>query len=128
MLKQNRLKQKMQDSGGETLIEVLVSILIGALAVFLLFGAVIVSVNLDRKARAADEALKKSIEKAENRTEEAGNSVVPAGKNFIKVTLKNSTESENIENITFYGDEQALSYKLNESAPDAGGSGGAGGG
>lgn len=115
-MKQNKLKQKWQDSGGETLVEVLVSILIGALAVFLLFGAVVVSVNLDRKARAADKALKECIMGAENRTKEAAETG--------KIKISNVTCGITKENIpvTFYGDKGVLSYKLN-STP-AGGEGG----
>lgn len=123
-MKQNKLKQKWQDSGGETLVEVLVSILIGALAVFLLFGAVVVSVNLDRKARAADKALKESIMGAENRTNEAEETVVPTS----KIIIKNGSGSSASVNVIFYGDERALSYKLNSPPAESTPAGGEGGG
>lgn len=50
------MNRKLHDSRGETLVEVLASILISALSVALLFGGVMASAQMDRTAARADAA------------------------------------------------------------------------
>ena len=48
------MSEKLRNSRGETLVEVLASVLICALSVMLLFGAVMASGRIDLQAQAAD--------------------------------------------------------------------------
>lgn len=45
----------LQDNRGETLVEVLASVVVATLSISLLFGCIMVSTQMDAKARAADE-------------------------------------------------------------------------
>lgn len=112
------MKRKLKNNRGETLIEVLASILIGALAVALLFTAVMASVNMDRTAQKLDYDINKvkfneALSKAEGQddaTDKADTSIVPAG---TKVTVKNPDVAGPAEiEVNFYGGEGALSYAL----------------
>ena len=49
--------KKLGDRRGETLVEVLASILIAALSVTLLFGCIMASSNMDREAKGLDQKL-----------------------------------------------------------------------
>ena len=117
------MRKKLRDARGETLVEVLASVLIGALSVALLFTAVMASVNMDRNAQKTDEAFYGNFNKAEgqapaaevtpNVPDENGKIIVPSG---TKVTVDN-TDSTVIAtptpvDVDFYGGEGALSYKL----------------
>lgn len=113
------MKRKLKNNRGETLIEVLASILIGALAVALLFTAVMASISMDRTAKKLDydvDVYNKALSDAEkhettiNGVYIDGTIVVPAD---TKVTVKNPdvVDPANIE-VNFYGGEGALSYAL----------------
>lgn len=105
------MRRKLSDVRGETLVEVLASILIGSLSVALLFSMVMASGNMDRGAKEADEAFMESLNAAEGRTSVPA---VPAG---AKVTVGNkdsTVTSDTAEpHVTFYGGEGAVSYALN---------------
>lgn len=109
------MKGKWKDNRGETLVEVLASILIGSLSVALLFSMVMASGNMDRSAKAADEMFNASLGKAEDQTaaSEADEAIVPAGAK-VKVTYIPPIGSETSEEVavTFYGGKGALSYAL----------------
>lgn len=105
------LKTKLRSQRGETLVEVLASILIASLSVAMLLGGVTVSVNLGRQADTSDEYFYETLTAAENRqipvTEDINASPV------IKLTEGGTT----IElPIKVYGGEGLYSYAL-----DAGG-------
>lgn len=110
------MKGKWKDSRGETLVEVLASILIGSLSVALLFSMVMASGNMDQSAKEADKIFNESLNAAEGRTE-ADSSLIPAG---AKVTVENTnpfiTEEAELP-VTFYGGRGALSYALPEETP-----------
>lgn len=57
--------KKLRDSRGETLVEVLASILIASLSVALLFGCVMASSNMDRDAKKLDKEHYKALTAAE---------------------------------------------------------------
>lgn len=59
---------KLRDDRGETLVEVLASILIASLSVALLFGCVMASANIDRQAQELDEDHYAGLSAAEART------------------------------------------------------------
>lgn len=102
------MKRKWKDSRGETLVEVLASILIGTLSAALLFSTVLASVNIGRTAKAADEVFGTSLKAAERQTDVTGN-------NVIKIAVKGPNdvttgEKEVIAN--FYGGKEAWSFAL----------------
>lgn len=110
------MKRKLKNTRGETLVEALASILIGALSVALLFTAVMASVNMDRTAKKADEDFNAALGMAEMQepgTEINGSAIVPSG---ARVTVENTdpsiTGTANPE-VNFYGGDGAISYALN---------------
>ena len=109
------MKRKRKDNRGETLVEVLASILIGSLSVALLFSMVMASGNMDRGAETVDGAFNESLKKAEEQTDPVVDpALVPAG---AKVTVANAAISKDLP-VTFYGGEGALSYALpKETSP-----------
>lgn len=62
-----RLRAKLKSQRGETLVELMASILISTLSVGLLLGAVAVSANLNRQAENADETFYGALTAAESR-------------------------------------------------------------
>ena len=101
------MARKLNDNRGETLVEVLASILIAALSVALLFTAVMASVNMDKTAKAADKALSDSLNAAEGQG--TGDVyTVPSGAN---VTISGNSATATPP-VIFYGGEGALSYAL----------------
>ncbi len=63
------MDRKLHDSRGETLVEVLASILISALSVALLFGGIMASVRMDKTAAEADEVHYAMLSAAETQEE-----------------------------------------------------------
>lgn len=104
------MKRKLKSTQGETLVEVLAAILIGALSVALLFSAVMASVNMDRTARETDSKYKQVLDAAEGQTTEFVPLVPPAADR--KVTVANGSSEAKVD-VTFYGGDGALSYALN---------------
>lgn len=105
------MKGKWKDNRGETLVEVLSSILIGSLSVALLFGMAMASGSMDQSAKEADKVFNESLSKAEEQTDtsEADADIVPAG---AKVTVKADTAADAELTVVFYGGQGALSYAL----------------
>ena len=97
--------KKLKDARGETLIETLASILIGALSVALLFAAVMASVHMGRTTKAVDEAFYENFSKAEQQS--GSGESVPNN----KITVRNGTITEQIP-VTFYGGGSVWSYAL----------------
>lgn len=103
------MKRKLKSNRGETLVEVLASILIGALSVALLFTAVMASVNMDRTAKETDSKYKEVLAAAEGRTAEFDPFAPAATDKTVKVA--NGSSVANVP-VTFYGGDGALSYAL----------------
>lgn len=108
------MKKKLKEVRGETLVEVLVSILIGALSISMLFGAVMASGTMDKATREKDETFYKNLDKAEARTEDPDPTHNPPSGLKVKVENTDSTITAVTAEIpvTFYGGEGALSYAL----------------
>jgi len=104
------MKNKLKDAQGETLVEVLASILICALSVALLFGSVMVSANIDRQAQELDSQYYSDLTKAERQYGVATtiNSDYYETKGVI-VKESGASGSKTI-NVLFYGTERLLSY------------------
>lgn len=107
------MKQKWKDNGGETLVEVLASILIVTLSIALLFSTILASISIDRKARAAEKVFNTSLEKAEEQTTE-----VTVIDNKVKIETKKLdgtlvTPPDKAEvSVNFYGGKGAWSFVL----------------
>lgn len=96
--------RKLKDHRGETLVEMLASILIAALAVALLFTCCMASVQMGGQARAADERYYENLSAAEARTEAKG-----AG----KVKVEGNGNSVEVQ-IQLYGGDGMYSYQWGE--------------
>jgi len=102
------MKKKLRDDRGETLVEILASILICALSVTLLFGSVMTSSSLDLQTQDMDQQYYEALTKAERQ----GNADVPSGVSVpttVTVVAKGEAGGRQLD-IKFYGTEQLLSY------------------
>lgn len=107
------MKRKLKSSGGETLVELLASILIASLSVVLVFGAVMASATMDRQAQDLDKNYYNVLSMAERQADEDKVSM-PAGPAVPQVNITNiDTGSFRSLSVTFYGGEGAVSYVLN---------------
>lgn len=102
------MREKLRSARGETLVEILCAILIGALSVALLFSTVMVSIRMDRSAEEADKSFITDLSKAEGRTVETTGG---------KVTVWNTADPDVEINkakpsVIFYGGDNAISYVL----------------
>lgn len=104
--------RKLNDTRGETLVEMLASILIAALAVALLFTCCMASVEMGRESRAADEKYYEALSAAESQ-------VAPLGDVTARVEVKGEGEPSPIvtPEIYLYGGEEMYSYQWKEAAP-----------
>ena len=129
--------EKLRNSRGETLVEVLVSVLVCALSITLLAGAVTASANIDLRAQAADTEYYTALSKAErqSRTPAGGSSEADTynslpGETKVSVTSGGGgsveIEPDATSKLYFYGTERLLSYAIDkpEPAPDPGTGGG----
>lgn len=98
--------RKLKDSRGETLVEMLASILIAALAVALLFTCCMASVQMGGQARAADERYYGNLSAAEARTEAKGAGKVKVEGNSNRVEVQ----------IQLYGGDGMYSYQWEKGA------------
>lgn len=131
------MREKLRNSRGETLVEVLVSVLVCALSITLLAGAVTASANIDLRAQAADTEYYTALSKAErqSRTLAGGSSEADTynslpGETKVSVTSGGGgsveIEPDATSKLYFYGTERLLSYAIDkpEPAPDPGTGGG----
>ena len=131
------MREKLRNSRGETLVEVLVSVLVCALSITLLAGAVTASANIDLRAQAADTEYYTALSKAErqSRTPAGGYSEADTynslpGETKVSVTSGGGgsveIEPDATSKLYFYGTERLLSYAIDkpEPAPDPGTGGG----
>ena len=105
------MRRKWNDRRGETLVEVLASILIGFLSVTLLFSMIMASGRMDQSAEEADRTFVESLNKAESRTP-ADAALLPPDP---KVTVENKdapTAGKAEPPVVFYGGRGALAYGL----------------
>lgn len=110
------LKKKLRSQRGETLVEVLASVLIASLSVALLIGGVTVSVNLGRQADGADAAFYEILTKAEK--QEAPVTAGIASDPSLRVAENGTPHSKDIP-VQVYGGEGLYAY-----AREAAGGGG----
>ena len=105
------MRRKWNDARGETLVEVLASILICSLSVALLFNMVMASGNMDRSAKKVEEDFSESLNLAEAQTAPADSALIPPG---VTVEVQNSGEPSSAKElpVVFYGGRGALSYAL----------------
>ena len=96
--------RKLKDHRGETLVEMLASILIAALAVALLFTCCMASVQMGGQARAADKRYYENLSAAEGRTGTGENG---------KVKVEGNGGSVEVE-IQLYGGDGMYSYQWGE--------------
>lgn len=128
------MREKLRNSRGETLVEVLASVLICALSITLLMGAVTASTNIDLRAQSADAEYYAALSKAERQSKtpsasasgapeadtyeslpgETNVSVTSSGGGSVKIAPGGGSR------LYFYGTERLLSYAIDkpEPAPD----------
>lgn len=109
------MARKLHDNRGETLVEMLASILIAALAVALLFTCCMASVEMGRETWEADKNYYEALSKAEEQkaplmTDADGNPLTAV------VKVESSSVSETVE-INLYGGEEMYSYQWKGAAP-----------
>ena len=100
------LKAKLRSQRGETLVEVLASILVAALSVAMLLGGVAVSANLARQADKTDQHFYEALTAAETRQTPVTDGAAAPG-----VTLTQGGTSVTIP-VQVYGGEGLYSYAL----------------
>lgn len=130
------MRQKLQSSQGETLVEVLASILICALSVALLFGAVMASTHIDRTAQITDRQYYQALTKAERQSKSVSGPsgtetdvYTPSSGVGLTVTVKSADGEitlKEADSLHFYGAKDLLSYAIDPPPPETGG--GTGGG
>ena len=131
------MSEKLRNSRGETLVEVLASVLVCALSIALLAGAVAASANIDLQAQSADAEYYDALSRAErqSRIPAGGASEADAYNNLpgeTKVSVTSGSggsveiEPGGTSELYFYGTERLLSYAIDkpEPAPDPGTGGG----
>nr|WP_325212806.1 hypothetical protein [uncultured Oscillibacter sp.] len=121
------MREKLRDARGETLVEVLASVLICALSITLLFGAVMASGNIDLMAQKADEEYYGALSKAERQDPDNPAEDVSG----IAVQVEETTPLDPGEaappfkpdplrlDCTFYGTKRLFSYATAEELPPA---------
>lgn len=97
--------KKLKDRRGETLVEVLASILIASVSVALLFGCVMASSHMDRRAGETDGDHYAALTAAETRS----GSPVSEGVKVKIVNIGNNGEGE--LTVDIYGGAGTYSYK-----------------
>lgn len=114
------MREKLRNSRGETLVEVLASVLICALAITLLVGAVTVSANINRQAQEADSEYYKALSRAEAQKERLETLLGVDVSSGLKISVVNNQTNPNrtLINVCFYGSDRLLSYA---AAPETGG-------
>jgi len=107
------VKRKLKSSRGETLVELLASILIASLSVVLVFGSIMASAVMDRQAQELDEDYYEALSMAE-RQSGADKLTLPAG-TVSRVTVSNANIATSPffpVPVIFYGGKGAVSYVL----------------
>lgn len=100
--------KKLRNNRGETLIEVLASVLVAALSVALLFGCVMAASTIDGDAQKRDEAHYNALSAADAYTTAPDATPVPGNVTITREGVPNVTPAIAIE---IYGGEGMYSYK-----------------
>ena len=106
------LKRKLRSQQGETLVELLASILIASLSVAMLLGGVAVSANLSRQADTSDKYFYETLTAAETRQTPVTESIRPFP--VVQLTEVGTTTIELPINV--YGGEGLYSYALDTAS------------
>ena len=104
----NKCKQKIQKQKGETLVESLVSILIGALSIAMLVSSILASAKMNASNREADERFNSDLLRAEAALEETGYEATE-----VTVKINFNTLTDETKKVTLYGGEDGtfVSYE-----------------
>lgn len=102
-MRRTSLSRKLQSARGETLVEVLASIVIGALSIALLFGCVMASWEMDRGTARTDQDYYAGLSAAEM---QGG---TPIGNGSVKIT---GNSLDGTVNVSIYGGAGMYSYRL----------------
>jgi Na+-transporting NADH:ubiquinone oxidoreductase subunit NqrC len=115
-----KIKAKLADSRGESLPEMLASILIGSLSVSLLVGGVMVSSNINQKAASADDKFYEALSIAEEKKTDVSDADSVVEKKLV--ISENDQQKATIE-INVYGGDTLYSYRKKdlkkEGTPDS---------
>lgn len=108
------MREKLNNARGETLVEVLACVLICALSITLLVGAVTVSANIDGRAQKTDGEYYAALSRAEAQNE-AEHLETLFGRDVssgLKITVENLGTDPNRRGVTvyFYGSEKLFSF------------------
>ena len=95
------VKGKLSQSRGETLVEVLASVVIATLSIALLFGGIMASSTIDRSARISDKSFYQGLSGAEE--------AKPGTGEDWKATVSRESASRELD-VKRYGGEGAYSY------------------
>lgn len=119
------MREKLQNSRGETLVEVLAAVVVCSLSITLLLGAVSASTNIDLRAQSADTDYYTALSRAERQSTGDIPDSLPAD---LSVTVKNETTGQTAEipnktDLNFYGTGRLLSYALPPRPDGTGGFG-----
>lgn len=125
------MREKLRTSRGETLVEVLASVLVCSLSIMLLLGAVTASTDIDLQAQNADGEYYAALTKAERQSkvklppdDESDISPDVVG---AKVTVVNGdgktaeipAVEDDKDGLHFYGTDRLLSYAVDKPEPPA---------
>lgn len=102
-----KMVRKLRSQRGETLVEVLASVLVASLSVALLMGSVAASANLGKLADNMDEEFYQTLSAAESRSDAVASGTVQVQKGHV-------TGGETVASIPvqIYGGEGLYSYAL----------------
>lgn len=103
------MKRKLRENRGETLVEVMASIVICTLSVTLLFGSIMASSHIDQTAQTSDAAYYEALSAAEAQTALSEDGMPEALKTKTQVTITGSGMPKKID-VSFYGGEGMYSY------------------
>lgn len=102
------MREKWRDERGETLVEVIASILIMTLSVLMLFSAVMVSARINKSARELDKAFYSVLNGAER---QGGSDGAAVAASTVKVEQVSPAPGGSGDvPVNFYGGEGVLSY------------------
>lgn len=99
-----KIRKKLTNQRGETLVELLAAILIAALSVGLLLGSVAASSAMNRKARENSQQFYEKLSAAENRQTSAGTGVIKIHEGTTEIPIS----------IQLYGGDGLYSYGIQE--------------
>ncbi|WP_325199069.1 type IV pilus modification PilV family protein [Oscillibacter sp.] len=135
------MREKLRSTQGETLVEVLASVLVCALSVMLLLGAVSASASIDLQAQAADSEYYEALSRAERQSKTevpSSDPGVPPRADVYDAPSGTKLRVENSEGafveippgpsdkLYFYGGKQLLSYAIDPPPDESDETGGGG--